>query len=142
MDTPRYQKLTQPARRRLEKFLGSLELDIMEILWQTPGLNVREVQGVLHERNRPLAYTTVMTILMRLEEKGWLSHTKRGRAFYYQGTYSRTDAEAAVVSEVVRALLEDFGDVAITQFVKEVDDIDPAQLARLAAVARGEEERG
>jgi predicted transcriptional regulator len=140
MNARGYQKLTQTTRRRLEKFLGSLELEVMDILWQRPGLNVREVQAALRANAHPLAYTTVMTILGRLTEKGWLEHTKRGRAFHYRAKFSAQETEAILVSHVVRALVQDFGEVAIAQFVKEVDGVDPAQLGRLAALARGDEE--
>lgn len=76
----------------------------------------------------------------RLVEKGWLVAEKRGRAFSYRATHSRQEAEAAAVRSVVRALVEDFGDVAITQFVKELDNLDPNQLARLAKLADEPEE--
>ena len=120
----------------LEKFLGELQLAIMEIVWKRDSASVADVLESLNADGRNLAYTTVMTVMSRLNEKGWLLSEKRGRAFVYRAAHSREDAQALVVGEVVRALLQDFGDIAVAQFVKELDQIDSEHLARLAEMAR------
>lgn len=135
MPDPKYTK-AKNSSRGLEKFLGELQLAVMEIVWERQPVSVADVLRVLNEQNRNLAYTTVMTIMSRLADKGWLVTEKRGRAFFYRAVHSRTEAETAAVGEVVRALLEDFGEVAIAQFVKELDEIDPTQLSRLAEMTR------
>jgi len=136
-----YRKARNKSARGLEKFLGELELAVMDIIWKQDSATVAQVLEILNQADsRQLAYTTVMTIMSRLAEKGWLIAEKQGRAYIYQAVNTRSKAEAAAVSSVVRALLEDFGDVAITQFVKELDDIDPDQLARLATLADETEE--
>lgn len=134
-----HHKLTDTSRIRLEKFFGTLELEIMEFVWQATWLSVRDVQTALNKRDHALAYTTVMTILGRLLEKGWLISEKRGRAHYYRAKFSITETEAVVVGDMMRALLQNFGDLAITQFVKELDDLDPTQMERLARLARHED---
>jgi len=116
----------------LEKFLGQLELEIMEIVWNRGTATVTEVQAALNQQDHELAYTTVMTVLARLAEKGWLMAEKQGRAFSYRATHSRQVAEAQAVGGVLRALLQDFGEVAVAQFVKELDEIAPEQMTRLA----------
>lgn len=135
MPDPKYTKAKNPSKG-LEKFLGELQLAIMEIVWERQPVSVSDVLRVINEQNRNLAYTTVMTIMSRLADKGWLVAEKRGRAFFYRAVHSRAEAEMAAVGEVVRALLEDFGEVAIAQFVKELDEIDPTQLSRLAELTR------
>lgn len=131
-----YRKARNKNAKGLEKFLGELELTVMNVVWDRQPVTVSDVLVVLHqEEERQLAYTTVMTIMSRLAEKGWLVAEKQGRAFSYRAVHSHQEAEAAAVRSVVHALLEDFGDVAVTQFVKELDDIDPNQLARLAKLA-------
>ncbi len=131
MPESKYTKVKNPSKG-LEKFLGELQLDVMEVVWEFQPVNVSEVLNALNQQQRNLAYTTVMTIMSRLAEKGWLISEKRGRAFFYRAVHSREEAEAAAVGEVVRALLEDFGDLAIAQFVKELDEIDPNHLSCLA----------
>ncbi len=134
-----YDKATNESHQRLDKFFGELELAVMEIVWGHTWVNVRDVLGVLKREGRPLAYTTVMTVMSRLNDKGWLVVEKRGRAYYYRAAYARAETEATAVGEVVRALLHDFGDVAVAQFVKELDEIDPDHLSRLAALIQGVE---
>jgi predicted transcriptional regulator len=124
----------------LEKFLGELQLAIMEIVWERQPIKVADVLTILNEAGRNLAYTTVMTVMSRLDEKGWLLSEKHGRAFVYRATYLREEAQAVAVAEVIRSLLQDFGDLAVAQFVKELDDIDSEQLSRLAEMAREREE--
>lgn len=128
----RYRKVKQSSSKGLEKFLGQLELVVMDIAWTHETVSVSEVLQMLKEKSHDLAYTTVMTIMGRLAEKGWLTVEKQGRAYLYRAASSRQAAEAQAVGSVLRALLEDFGDVAVAQFVKELDDIDPNQLTRLA----------
>jgi predicted transcriptional regulator len=70
--------------------LGSLELELMEILWSRPQSSVRDVVDRLQ---RPLAYTTVMTTLDRLYKKGLLERYKSQRAFLYSPSLSRQQWE-------------------------------------------------
>lgn len=132
-----YRRIKGSSGKGLEKFLGELQLAVMEIVWNHQSVNVSDVLNILNQQQqRNLAYTTVMTIMSRLAEKGWLIPEKRGRAYFYQAARSRDEAEAEAVGEVVRGLLEDFGELAIAQFVKELDEIDPNHLSRLAELAR------
>lgn len=141
-----YERMKRPSRRGLEKFLGELELAVMEVVWKHQPVSVSDVLTLLKQKKNNLAYTTVMTVMRRLSEKGWLKAAKRGRAYLYQAAHSREETEAVAVGQVVRALLHDFGDVAVAQFVKELDEIDPDQLTRLAELARevepSEDEQG
>ena len=135
-----YRNVNKKPGKGLEKFLGELELAIMELVWERGPVTVSVILAALNEQKRSLAYTSVMTVMSRLAEKGWLKAEKQGRAYVYRAVHSREEAEAAAVGQVVRALLQDFGDLAVVQFVKELDDLDPNQLARLAKLARGVEE--
>jgi len=121
---------------RLENFLGGLELAVMEAVWQKSPLSVREVLPLLKEQGHDLAYTTVMTVMNRLKQKGWLIAEQEGRAFLYRPSRSRQEAEAEAVGQIMRSLLKDFGDIAVAQFVKELDDIDPQSLSWLAELAQ------
>ena len=130
-----YRNVKSPGKG-LEKFFGELQLAIMKVVWEQQPVSVSDVLTALNQKKRHLAYTTVMTILNRLTEKGWLKAEKQGRAFLYRAAYSREEAEATAVGEVVRALLNDFGDVAIAQFVKELDGSVSEQLSHLADLMR------
>jgi len=128
-----YRKLTSEARSGVEKLLGELEGAIMDILWLRREATVREVLDELN-RSRSLAYTTVLTIMGRLVEKGLLIQDKTGRAHLYRPAMSRKAYAAEVAGQVVRSLVEDFGDIALAQFSQELDGVDPARLAALKAL--------
>jgi predicted transcriptional regulator len=81
--------------------LGELEATIMDRLWEwgRPAL-VREVVEDLHA-DRPLAYTTVMTVMENLHRKGWLRREKDGRAWRYEPTRSRSAYTVELMSDAL-----------------------------------------
>jgi predicted transcriptional regulator len=80
--------------------LSRFELEIMEILWKLGEASVREVQDAIHERRRP-AYTTVQTILSRLEEKKAVRRTRKiGNALLFEPLIAR--------EPVYRRIIDDF----------------------------------
>ena len=86
----------------VETALGTLERDVMDVLWARADLSVRDVQ--LH-LNRPIAYTTVMTTLDRLFKKGLLERRQAGRAFLYSAALTRVDLQAQIAGRVLEGLL-------------------------------------
>ena len=82
--------------------LGSLELELMEILW-AHGEN--SVRGIVPKLSRPLAYTTVMTTLDRLFKKGLLDRHKSDRAFFYSPSFSRQEWELRRAGNLVAGFL-------------------------------------
>ncbi|MGH9743438.1 MAG: BlaI/MecI/CopY family transcriptional regulator [Candidatus Acidiferrum sp.] len=87
---------------RLGLALGSLEFELMEILWARGESNVRDVVPKL---SRPLAYTTVMTTLDRLFKKGLLDRRKADRAFFYSPGFSRQEWERKRAANLVAGFL-------------------------------------
>src|SRR5437867_5856617 len=84
--------------------MGELEAAVMEVLWSRGGWSTPgEVHEVLTAR-RPLAYTTVMTILVRLWQKGRLERQRDGRAFAYRPFQSREENAAARMGEVLKGV--------------------------------------
>ena len=114
-------------RSDVEKVLGPLEAEVMGQMWSIPGasFNVREVLERLNaDRDAPLAYTTVMTVMARLAEKEILRRVRDGRGYRYSAALP--DVAAIAVRDVVRG----FGEAAIAQFVDEAR-ADPQLLRRL-----------
>ncbi len=93
------------ASRNNSRLLPPLELEVMKALWQLREATVREV-NVEMNRRRPLAYTTVLTLLDRLARKGVAGRRKRGRAFVYHPVLSR---EAALELAIDRLARDFFG---------------------------------
>lgn len=107
----------------------------MALVWRADRpLSVREAVGELNVgRPRPLAYTTVMTVMSRLSEKGALSRERAGRSYLY----SAAAPDAAGLA--VRSVLQTYGEAAIAHFVNEAQ-ADPdvlEKLRRLLADAGG-----
>lgn len=77
------------------------EIEVMDVLWEVGSASVREVQEHLPEARRP-AYTTVQTIVYRLEEKGAVRRTKKiGNAHIFEPTVSRKTVHNRVLDEVM-----------------------------------------
>src|SRR5213080_1911605 len=117
----------------LSSVLGPLEAGVMEILWHEGGaMDVRAVLECLNaDRSPALAYTTVMTVMARLAEKGILRRERSGRGFVYEAAV----ADAAAIA--VRNVMRDFGDAAMAQFDDEAR-ADPALRRRLEKLLRDE----
>lgn len=113
--------------------LGPLESEVMAALWSAGrSLSVREVLGRLNEVREPeLAYTTVMTVLSRLANKGVLRREREGRGYRYVPTVGDT------ASIAVRGVVESFGEAAVAGFVEEIR-ADPKLLRRLRALMEDE----
>jgi len=120
-----------PNNKGLRKILGDLEADVMETVWAKGEVTVREVHDVL-KAQRSLAYTTVMTVMSRLAEKGLLKTMKSGAAFLYQASESREDFTQSTVKKVIVELLEDFAAPTISQFVETLGDEQPEKIEELA----------
>ncbi len=81
--------------------LSRLELKVMEALWEQGPSSIREVQECLSGR-KPLAYTTVQTIVYRLEEKGAVQRTRKiGNAHVFAAVLSRHEARGRLLDEVL-----------------------------------------
>jgi BlaI family penicillinase repressor len=82
--------------------LSRLELKVMEALWKKGALSVREIQETFPAKRRP-AYTTVQTIVYRLEAKNALRRAKKiGNAHIFEAVLSQTAAERTLVDELLR----------------------------------------
>lgn len=113
--------------RRVRPF-GELEAAIMELLWDagTPRL-VRDVVSDLHPQ-RPLAYTTVMTVMDNLHSKGWLTRERDGRAWRYTPAVSRQTHAAQLMNDALASSADRAG--ALARFVEQIDAEDADALAQ------------
>lgn len=124
------------------KFLGALEARVMDRLWARGRATVREIVSDLAPK-RPLAYTTVMTIMTRLHDKGLLRRARDGKTYVYAPALSREEFRARLSQDIVRGLVTEFGDVALAQFAAALDQVDAPHRRSLEKLVGGEEgERG
>lgn len=122
--------MNNSVRRELATHLGHLEMSILEALWALEGGTVRQVLETLRVQ-REIAYTTVMTVLTRLADKGLLDREPHGRGFFYTPRYAPDDLLQQLADDAVRRLLADFGDIAVARFLANVPDLSAQQIERL-----------
>jgi predicted transcriptional regulator len=115
------------------KLLGSLESEVMKCMWESNEATVQHVAEVLNS-GRPLAYTTVMTVMGHLVNKGLLTRSSEGRRYVYKVAQSREEFVRMASWKVVRQALSDFGDMAITSFIREIGMAKPDKLVALKAL--------
>src|SRR5260221_2821612 len=81
--------------------LGSSELEVLRTLWERGPCTVRDVLAHLHDRGRRVAYTTVLTFLSRLEQKGFASSNKSGLAYVYRAKGSRDPVSRSKIKSLL-----------------------------------------
>lgn len=127
-----------PADPRIESVLGPLGAPIMRIVWSRGQVTVRTVADALErETGRQHAYTTVMTILARLHERGLLHRAKVGRGYMYRPVGDESEILASMGEQAVDRLLERYGTAALRRFAQHLSDLDPELRARLLDLAAG-----
>ena len=117
---------------------GELEAVIMDRLWeQGRPMLVREMVEDLHEQ-RPLAYTTVMTVMENLHRKGWLRRERDGRAWRYEPTGSRSGYTAGLMNDALATSSD--RRTALAHFVLQMSPHDAALLREALEQAQPEPE--
>lgn len=115
------------------------EMDILKVLWELGSASVREVCERMCPNNE-LAFNTVQTLLRIMDDKGLVSHTKKGRTFIYTPRYSRDRATSSFVTKVF--------DGAIDQVVLSLlstanpDSDELKQIEKIVADARRRNQSG
>lgn len=92
------------------------ELDVMSVLWDLGNATVAEVRERLADE---LAYTTVLTMLRILEEKGHVAHLQEGRAFRYHPLVAREAAGGSALRRLTRKVFRGRPEMLLTQFVAD-----------------------
>jgi BlaI family transcriptional regulator, penicillinase repressor len=135
--------VTTPLRRIRRAaegdLLGPLESAVMQRLWKRGPATVRDV--VVDLRSRDLAYTTVMTVMVRLQAKGLLARERNGKTYVYRAVYTRDEHRVRLSRDLARGLVSQFGDAALAAFSAELDEVDAQHRAALRRVAKGRDAR-
>ena len=99
--------------------LGPLEQRVMKLAWSRKQVTAREILDELRQE-RAIAYTTIITIMTRLVEKGYLTEVeKRGKAIVFQATDDQETAVKSIVKKMFNSVVEQFGEEAVAAFVDE-----------------------
>jgi BlaI family transcriptional regulator, penicillinase repressor len=111
--------------------LGELEREIMRLVWHDGETTAEQVREHLSEQDRPLKDSTVRTVLRRLEEKGYVTHTVENRTFRYRPAESRQ----LVAGRAVKRIIDRFCDGSVEALLVgmvDSDVLDRSELQRLA----------
>jgi predicted transcriptional regulator len=117
--------------------LSDLQLAVIRVLWDKGEASASEVQLAM-KRSRPLAITTVSTLLARLEKKGIVSHRSAGRTFVYRARVSELDMRRKAISGVIRNLFRGNPSEVVGQILSERDvgEEDLERMRRMIQDAR------
>jgi predicted transcriptional regulator len=112
--------------------LTEAELRLMQVLWKKGTGTVSEVMEALtkNARGAPLAYSTILTTLRILENKGYVRHRKEGRAFVYEPIVPRDQATEKAVSHLLRRFFENSAELLMLNLL-ERKNLDAETIKRL-----------
>ena len=118
--------------------LTEVQREIMEVFWQRGEATVSEVRDAL--AHRELARNTVQTLIVRLEERGWLKHREAGRAFVYAAKVPEKVSLGAKVSHMVDRMFAGAPEALVTALI-EYRGPTPDEAARIRAMIDEAEQR-
>ena len=117
--------------------LHELETEVMEEVWRQGESTVRQVLRALNARSsKDRAYTTIMTIMIRLDGKEMLRRRREGKTDVYQPRMSRDEYLEARANAEVLAVVQQYGEQALVHFTRQFDKLDPARRQKLRRLSR------
>jgi predicted transcriptional regulator len=127
-----------PRRRpRIPPPLHELEAEVMAEVWRRDEVTVREVLEALNAGLKQRAYTTIMTIMSRLDEKGLLERRRSGKTDIYRSVLSREEYLEIRAKREVDELVADYGELALAHFARQLQTLDPKRREQLRRLAKG-----
>ena len=114
--------------RRKSPTLTEVELELMEVLWQKGQASVGEIVEALPEER--LAYSSVLTVMRILEQKGYVTHEKEGRAFIYRHLVDRAQARKNVVGYLLKRFFDNSPELLVVNLL-ENESLSQSEVDRL-----------
>ena len=133
-----FRRCNLPRKKISDSGLTPLELQIMNVLWETGPANVQSVQA--HLIGRELAYTTVQTMLNVLHRKGKVKRLLKDRAYVYRPVLSRQKAVTQAVGEMLDRFFGGSADGLVLNLV-ETRHLTPEKLARIQEIIERPKEK-
>jgi len=129
----------RPHSEGLSKLFGSLESDIMDLVWQYEESTARDVFEALRDQGQRISYGAVKTVLDRLVQKHVLQRTMENNQYLYRAPLSREEFTTSAVREIISSLVDSFGTPVYAQFLDQIQESDPEQLSQLTAMINAAE---
>jgi len=114
--------------------LGKLELSIMKVVWRRGRATVQEVMDDI-SRNRKPAYSTILTMMRKLEGKGYLEHEEEGRTYVYSATISKQLVRQSVLSDMLERVFDGSPALLLASLVeqKKISEAEMEEIRRTIA---------
>ncbi|HLI85356.1 MAG TPA: BlaI/MecI/CopY family transcriptional regulator [Bryobacteraceae bacterium] len=120
--------------RPRSKTLTGQELEIMKIVWERERATVRDVYEALLER-RKVAYTTVMTMMKILEQKGFLKKSQEERAYVYRAAQPKRQVIGVMVRDFINRVFNGSAEPLLVHLVEE-HHLSPKDLEEIARLRK------
>ena len=115
--------------------LSKLQVAVMRVLWDRHEATPAEVHRIL-SRSRPLAITTVATLLARLEKRGAVTHRREGRALVYRAAVSERQVRRTMLGGLVRSLFRSDPGEVVSHLLAE-RDVSASDIAKIHELLKG-----
>ncbi|MGD9157335.1 MAG: BlaI/MecI/CopY family transcriptional regulator [Desulfobacteraceae bacterium] len=121
-----------PKEKDCEIRLGRLEMQIMNVVWEKGKATVHEVKEALGKGRKP-AYSTILTMMRKIEAKGYLEHDVDDRTYVYRPTISQDTARRSILGDIMDRLFAGSPTLLLNSLVEQnqVNDKELAQLKKL-----------
>lgn len=100
--------------------LGRLELQIMNVVWEKGKATVHDVKEALGTGRKP-AYSTILTMMRKIESKGYLEHDVENRTFVYRPAISQKAARRSILADILERLFEGSPLLMVNSLIEEKD---------------------
>ena len=107
--------MAKPNRGEIR--LGRLELQIMNVVWDRGKATVHDVKDVLGRGRKP-AYNTILTMMRKLEQKGYLAHEVQDRTYVYRPTVGRQEVRRGMLGDLLERVFEDSPALLLTSLME------------------------
>jgi len=126
-------------RGESKETLGERELDIMQALWRMGPATVADVQNDLHVQNKRVAYTTIQTMLNRLETKKLVTRDATDRVHRYRALLKQPKVIDRALKRLTRRFFEGSAEALVTRLVEK--DLNEEQLERIQSLIDSHKQR-
>jgi predicted transcriptional regulator len=129
------------SKKPSEIRLGRLELQIMSVVWDKGSATVHDVKEALTRGRKP-AYSTILTMMRKLEAKGYLAHDVAERTFVYRATISRQEARHSLLGDLLERVFEGSPSLLVSNLVdqKHVTEDELREIRKLIAERKRQNE--
>lgn len=131
----------KPHGRGLTQIFGTLEADIMALVWERQAASARDIFEALRDRGQKISYGATKTVLDRLVDKQVLYRVMDSNQYTYSAKLDRDTYTRSAIGEIIDGLLAGFGTPVYAQFFDHLRSTNPEELDRLEDMIKASEEQ-